>query len=177
VQRRVEILPYRAEWPALFRAEADRLSGVLGEEMLAIHHIGSTAIPGISAKPIIDILVEVTDIAAVDRYSPALVEIGYTAHGEYGIPGRRFYTKGGDEARTHHLHIFQSGDPEIQRHLSFRDYMLAHPREARRYGLLKEELACKYPADINGYMDGKDAFIREIDHCAKIWRNGNSGVK
>jgi GrpB-like predicted nucleotidyltransferase (UPF0157 family) len=91
--------------------------------------------------------------------------------GEFGIPGRRYFRKS-DAAgiRTHHVHTFQVGSPEIERHLVFRDYMIAHPDDAQNYSELKHLLAKQYPNDIDGYMDGKDEFIKEMDRKAAAWR-------
>jgi GrpB-like predicted nucleotidyltransferase (UPF0157 family) len=99
--RTIEVVAYDPSWPGVFEIEREVLSRVLGELAVEIHHIGSTAVPGLVAKPIIDILVEVHDMAALDRLNPAMEAIGYDCMGEYGIPGRRYYRKGGDH-RTHH---------------------------------------------------------------------------
>ena len=169
--RKVEVVPYDPIWPALFRSEAGQLAAILGEEVAAIHHVGSTAIAGMSAKPIVDILVEVHHIAKIDGLSSEMRNLGYKPKGEFGIPGRRFFFKDRDSVRTHHVHVFQIENPEIVRHLNFRDYMMAHPEEARSYSRLKEELAKKFSDDIEGYMDGKDKFIQEIDQRARAWRH------
>ncbi len=170
--RKVEVVPYDASWPEAFRREAALVGQALGLEMVAIHHIGSTAIPGIGAKPIIDILVEVRDIERIDALNGEMARLGYEARGELGISGRRYFVKGGDETRTHHLHIFQAGNPEVERHLTFRDYVRSHPHEARAYGRLKEELARRYPEDIEHYVEGKDGFVKEMDRRARAWREG-----
>jgi GrpB-like predicted nucleotidyltransferase (UPF0157 family) len=165
--RKIEVVPYNPDWPSLFKMEADRLGAILGQEAVAIHHIGSTAIPNIRAKPIIDILVEVQDIEKVDDFNTEMIRQGYRPQGEFGIPGRRFFIKGPDDARTHHIHVFQTGHPEVQRHLDFRDYMVTHPEEAQAYSRLKETLAQRFPEDIEGYVAGKDGFIKDIDRKAK----------
>jgi len=172
--RKTEVVPYDPDWPNLFKIEADRIAAVLGQEVVAIHHIGSTAIPNISAKPIIDMLVEVQDIEKTDDFNGEMTEQGYRPQGAFGIPGRRFFIKGGDATRTHHIHIFQTGHPRIEQHLNFRDYMIAHPEEARAYGRLKKELAQRFSEDIEGYMAGKDEFIKETDRRAKAWRQSSS---
>jgi GrpB-like predicted nucleotidyltransferase (UPF0157 family) len=139
--------------------------------VVAIHHIGSTAIPQIHAKPIIDMLVEVKDITKIDVQSSALEALGYEAMGEFGISGRRFFRKGNEAGiRTHHLHGFEVNSAQIERHLAFRDYMISHPEDAQQYSELKRELANKYHDNIQGYMDGKDGFIKEIDLKAAKWR-------
>ena len=105
-----------------------------------------------------------------DDLNEAFSRLEYIPMGEFGIPGRRYFKKPGDEKRTHHLHIFQSGSPELERHLAFRDYLIAHPDEARRYSELKAELARRFPEDIEGYMAGKDGYIKEIQRKALAWR-------
>jgi len=141
---------------------------VLGPEILEIHHIGSTSIPGICAKPIIDILAGARKIVDIDRYDDAMAGIGYEAWGEYGLPGRRFFVKG-VPWRTHNLHIFESGNTEITRHLDFRDYMIAYPEDARQYSELKKLLAEKNRGDVEGYCDGKDAFVKDMEKKAIEW--------
>jgi GrpB-like predicted nucleotidyltransferase (UPF0157 family) len=169
--RRIMVVPYDARWPDLFQEEADELVTIFGEEVVAIHHIGSTAIPGIHAKPIIDILVEVQDIERIDAFNQEMTERGYLPKGEFGIRGRRFFIKGTEEIRTHHVHVFQTGDREYERHLAFRDYLRAHPAEAQVYSRLKQELARRFPHDIDSYMAGKNDLIKETERKAKAWKN------
>lgn len=170
--RRIEVVPHDPAWARAFRQEAEALRLLLGEETLAIHHIGSTAIPGIVAKPILDILVVVRDIAAIDALNPSMIARGYRPRGEKGISGRRYFIKGEDEHRSHHVHMFQASDPNIQRHLAFRDYLIAHPEDARAYGALKQELAARFPEDAGRYSDGKQAFVQGIEQAARAWRGG-----
>ncbi len=167
--RFVEVQSYQTDWPARFKEEAAALEAVFGDLALSFHHFGSTAVPGLSAKPIIDILVIVSDIDAVDELIPKLQELGYHAVGEYGIPGRRFFYKGTSDLRSHHLHAYQSGDPQILRHLAFRDYMRAHPKPALEYAHLKEKLARLFPEDMDHYIAGKDAFVKEHEKRAMEW--------
>lgn len=163
-------MPHSPGWDAEFRAEAERLRAVLGEEVVAVHHVGSTAIPGISAKPIIDILLAVRQVERLDDFGPEMAGLGYEGRGEFGLPGRRFFAKTTDGSRTHHIHAYTTGSPELERHLAFRDFMISHPENARAYGRLKESLAKEFPTDIEGYMDGKDAFIKEMEREALAWR-------
>jgi len=164
----VEVVPHDPSWKEAYREEARKIIEVLGSEVLEIHHIGSTSIPGIYAKLIIDILAGARKIEDVDRYNDAMARIGYEAWGQYGLPGRRFFVKGVPR-RTHNLHIFESSNTEITRHLDFRDYMIAHPGDARQYSELKKELAKKYEGDIEGYCDGKDAFVKDMERKAIEW--------
>ena len=157
----------------MYRVEAERLIKILGKELVRLHHIGSTSIPGLAAKPVIDMLAEMRDVEKLDSLNDEMISAGYTPMGEYGIPGRRYYFKGPGELHTHHLHAFQEGNLEIARHLLFRAYLRSHPAEAQEYGNLKQALAARFPANIESYMDGKDAFIKEIDRKARIWADAN----
>src|SRR5690606_290693 len=145
--RAVTVLPYDKEWVSIFEKETAKLKSILGDQVVAVHHFGSTSVPGLAAKPIIDILLVVKDISVMDGYNEALQAIGYMGKGENGIAGRRYFQKGGDN-RTHHLHTYQVGSPEIHRHLVFRDYLRSHPSAAREYGELKGQLGQQYPWDI-----------------------------
>lgn len=168
---KVEVVPHDPRWRDAFEAEAGRVADALGETVVAVHHVGSTSIPGIYAKPIVDMLVEVRDVGEVDGRSQAMESLGYEVMGEYGIPGRRYFRKDDREgSRTHHVHAFEAGSAEAERHLAFRDYMIAHPEDAQRYSELKRRLADEHPQNIDGYMDGKDGFIKEIDRRAARWR-------
>jgi GrpB-like predicted nucleotidyltransferase (UPF0157 family) len=171
--RKMEVQPYVATWPSLYREEAARLKEAFGTQLLAIHHIGSTSVPGLAARPTIDIMVEVPDIAAVDVLNPALIALGYEPYGEFGIPGRRYFPRIIVETHTHHVHVFQVGDPQLKRHIVFRDYLISHPEEARSYGRLKTDLAARFTFDVSGYLDGKDAFIKAIERRALDWNEGH----
>jgi GrpB-like predicted nucleotidyltransferase (UPF0157 family) len=170
--RKVEVVPHDRHWQSLFADESQQLAIAFGDNAIAIHHIGSTAIETIYAKPIIDILIEVKDINKVDDRNSEIESLGYFAMGEFGISGRRFFRKDNyDGIRTHHIHTFEVGSPQIDRHLAFRDYLKSHPEAARKYSQLKQQLAQQYPTDIERYMDGKDGFIKEIDRKAADWRS------
>lgn len=154
----------------MFEEESKKFKNIFDYLIVNIHHIGSTAIPDIKAKPVIDLMIEVINIGEVDQFNHQMEQLGYTAHGENGIPNRRFFSKGGNN-RTHHVHIFKQGDSEITRHIAFRDYLIAHPEEAQKYSQLKQSLADKYPTDMELYMEGKNDYIKSIDNKAKKWRN------
>jgi GrpB-like predicted nucleotidyltransferase (UPF0157 family) len=168
--RKVEVVPYDSRWPEEFQVESKQVKDALGENVAAIHHIGSTAIPGTYAKPIIDMLVEVKDLAIIDVQNNSMESLGYEAMGEFGIPDRRFFRKNNPAGvRTHHIHSFLLDSAQIQRHVAFRDYMIAYLEDSQAYGELKRRLAIEYPTNIDGYMDGKDEFIKEIDERAAKW--------
>ena len=163
--RIVEVVEYRSDWPGLFAGESALLRETLGDVSESIHHIGSTSVVGLAAKPVIDILVEVGCLGALDALDEAMVSIGYVPKGEFGIAGRRYYQKGGEE-RTHHVHAFQTGDSEIVRHIAFRDYLRAEPTVAEAYGRLKRAVSESCDNDMERYCEGKDAFVKEHEAIA-----------
>jgi len=168
--RKVEVIPHNSQWCDAFAKEKQELLQVFGDNGVAIHHIGSTAIPDIYAKPIIDLLVEVKAITKVDECNLSMENLGYEVMGEYGISGRRYFRRNdATGVRTHHVHAFEVSAPEVEKHLMFRDYMIAHQKDAQKYSELKRELAIKYPYDINNYMDRKDEFIQEMNEKAAKW--------
>lgn len=172
--RMIDVVPYNPSWPHLYREEARKVTAALATEIIMIHHIGSTSIPGIKAKAVIDCLIEVRDIEQVNHYNQPLIALGYEPRGENGIPGRRYFSKKIGSTHTHHLHIFQVGNSEIERHLNFRDYLRAHPAEAQAYSQLKEGLARKFRQDSVAYTEGKSEFVQEIDRRAAAWRKNKS---
>ena len=169
---RVSVIAHDPVWKSHFEAEADHIARALRDMVVFPHHIGSTAIPGIFAKPIIDILLEVDDIIRLADKRSAMEQLGYEGLGEFGIPGRRYFRKENAAGiRTHQVHAFQADSPEIERHLAFRDYMIAHPGEAQTYSVLKQRLAQEHPEDIEAYMAGKDPFIKAHEAKAIAWRS------
>jgi len=164
----IEIVPYNPAWPKDFEAEAKQIKQVLDDDCLTVHHIGSTSVEGLAAKPIIDILATVKDISIIDEYNNAMRSIGYESKGEYGIPFRRFFTKGYPK-KLYHLHIFEETDSSANHHLLFREYLRNNPKALQEYEALKKALALsvnkdKKPQDgiMHEYTLGKDRFIRTI---------------
>ena len=169
--RKVEVVPYNPIWRSLFQTESTQIAIALAGNFIAIHHIGSTSIETIYAKPIIDILVEVKSIDRVDEQNSSMQLLGYQCMGEFGIKERRFFLKDNSAgSRTHHVHAFEVGSAQITRHLAFRDYLNVHVEDALTYSSLKRSLGSKYPNDIEGYMNGKHDFIQEIDRKAAEWQ-------
>ncbi|TDM10552.1 GrpB family protein [Macrococcus lamae] len=170
--RRVVVQPYDSIWQHLYIEEARKLREIFKDQLMAIYHIGSTAVPGLAAKPIIDIMPVVKDIEAIDQLTERMMALGYEAKGENGISGRRYFQKGGDD-RTHHVHVYQQGNPEVTRHLAFRDYLRTFRGEMERYQHLKVELAKLYPFDIDSYVEGKNVFILVMEQKALSWYNSS----
>ncbi|GGA36320.1 GrpB family protein [Psychrobacillus lasiicapitis] len=166
--RKVVVEAYSADWKNRFEEEAVVLRTIFGNEIQWIHHIGSTSIDGLSAKPIIDMMPIVGDISKIDSFNNAMIAIGYEPKGENGLTGRRYFQKGGND-RTHHVHIYEAGNLGIERHLAFRDYLNTHPHVKKKYGDLKESLARQFPYDIESYINGKEQLASEIERDALKW--------
>lgn len=141
--RIIELQPCDERWPSKYNSEMRALKTILSDVYISSHHIGSTAIKGIMAKPTIDILIEVSDLAELDKLQEDFRRLGYIAKGEHGTKGRRFFYKG-EESRTHHVHAFESGNPEIQRHILFAEFLNRNLVIARDYENLKMKLANKF---------------------------------
>lgn len=160
--------PHNPRWRSAFETEASALRARFGAALIAIHHIGSTAIPGIAAKPIIDILVEATSLAAIEAQNAAMEAAGYEPRGAFGIEGRRYFKRLGapPEVPGFHVHAFEAGSPHIARHLRFRDYLLAKPEVSQAYSALKLSL-CQangtLPAD---YAARKANMVSQIERDA-----------
>jgi GrpB-like predicted nucleotidyltransferase (UPF0157 family) len=156
----VRLSPYDPEWVKLFNTEQARLTGVIGVYVLDIQHVGSTAIPGMLAKPIIDIGVAVVDFDQARVCIPPLEMLGYIYRGEYGLPRRHYFVNG--EPHKHHVHINEINGQNWGNHVLFRDYLIAHPEVAGKYAALKTSLAARYPNDREAYLEGKAPFIQRI---------------
>lgn len=168
-QRDVELVPHNPEWSSLFDKESKRILEGLTFPIVGIYHIGSTSVPGIKAKPILDFVLEVEKLEDVVQAVPEFEALGYRSQGEFGIPGREFFTRDTNGERTHHLHVFETGHPDIDRHTVFRDYLRANPRAAREYERLKERLAKRFPKQSGDYTAAKSDFILSLDEIARYW--------
>jgi GrpB-like predicted nucleotidyltransferase (UPF0157 family)/GNAT superfamily N-acetyltransferase len=160
--RIIEVVPYRNEWSSMFEAETKLIRQALGSNCITVHHIGSTGVPGLAAKPVIDILPVVKNIVHVDQSNAAMEKLGYVAKGEFGMLFRRYFQKGSED-RTYNVHVYEESNQEIERYLKFRDWMRVHSDDRNAYGNLKKELALKFPHDILSYCMGKDEFVACID--------------
>lgn len=158
--KKIVVTPYNPDWPNIFEQEALKIKGALGDDCIALHHVGSTSIPGLLAKPIIDIVAVVNNTASVTL---PLENLGYLYKGEYNIPLRDFFNK-----PDVNLHVFEEGAPGIELNLLFRDYLREHPEARDEYARLKEDLLKekssyeKNNSFFTGYNHGKDSFITKI---------------
>jgi GrpB-like predicted nucleotidyltransferase (UPF0157 family) len=160
---------YSPQWPLEFEREASRLRALLGDEVVAIHHIGSTSVPGLDAKPIIDLLPLAHEITRIDGYNDRMKTAGYRVYGEYGLPGRRYFTRDVGEFRTHNIHMYAAGDPKVTRHIAFCAYLRANPDAQREYVAVKRSAYAQHPADIEAYNNAKDAYIKRVEKVALAW--------
>lgn len=161
----LEIVEYNPRWPVLFARERDRLRAALGPLVLDIQHIGSTSVPGLAAKPIIDILIGIASYPWPQEAVDAVLALGYEHKGEYGIPRRHYFRNG--VPRTHHIHVLEIDSPQYTGHILFRDYVRTHPETAQRYESLKRDLVRTVQGDHRAYENGKSAFIQNVIVAAR----------
>lgn len=164
-------IKYDSKWPEYFLELSEQIKSALGENLVGIHHIGSTAIPGLMAKPIIDMLGEAKNINQIGEAKTRMEALGFEFKGEYGIPERAYFSKKSDTAI--HLHIFPKDHYQLEKHLIFRDYLLEHPAALNAYQAKKEELLAAFPGDRQAYQQGKNVLILEITKAAYKWKGKN----
>jgi GrpB-like predicted nucleotidyltransferase (UPF0157 family) len=167
----VRISSYDASWPRRYDEEAAELAEALGSVAIEIEHIGSTSVPGLDAKPTIDILIGTHRLEIGEEATQQMEGLGYDFRGEAGVPQRRFFRKGATFPREFNVHVVELGGRPWQEAIEFRDYFRAHPETAQAYGALKRELvSTDGGAELTNYAAGKSAFIAEIVKRAQHWR-------
>ena len=161
--RPVALAPHDPQWAVRAEALIADLRAAAPDAFIALHHIGSTAVPGLAAKPVIDLLGEAESLAAIEAARPALEGLGWRWRGENGVAGRRYFTRDDPKtgARAAHLHVHATGDPMIAWHLAFRDRLRAEPETAAAYGREKARCAALHPGDSGAYAA-----------CKKAWTDG-----
>ena len=171
------ICVYDARWPDLFAMEARVLQRALGDAILALHHIGSTAVPGLIAKPVIDIAGEARSLEEIDGLASAMTSCGYEARGAYGIDGRRYFSKAATDPGGvgFHVHVFAEGSAHIDRHILFRNYLAASPETAGAYAKLKQSLSDEEGAVVPDYTERKAPFIERVLRLASADAENRSG--
>ena len=162
--RPVELVPYDPQWPVRAEALIAELRAAVPGVFEALHHAGSTAVPGLAAKPVIDLLGTTGQLLQIEAARPALAALGYRWRGENGIAGRRYFTRDDPETgvRRVHLHVHTSDDPAVARHLAFRDRLRAEPGLAEQYLAEKRRCAVLHPGDSGAYTAGKAGWIKGV---------------
>jgi GrpB-like predicted nucleotidyltransferase (UPF0157 family) len=165
----VRIVEYDPAWAASAAAEIARIGGALGETAVRIDHVGSTAVPGLAAKPIVDLQVSVAATRPLSIYVEPLEGLAYLFAPDPDSPDFHFFGLPAERPRTHHLHVCAAGSEHERRHLALRDYLRAHPEEAESYAALKYELVSEHPADRLAYIEGKAAYVAALEARALGW--------
>jgi GrpB-like predicted nucleotidyltransferase (UPF0157 family) len=163
----IEVVDYDPGWPRRYADERDRIAAALGDSVVAIEHVGGTAVPGLPAKPVIDIMVGVPDIERAGQAVAGLINLGYqyVPELESQLPERRYFRRGTPE--THHVHMVAVSSDFWEEHLLFRDYLRTHPQAAEEYGKLKRGLADRFRFDRDAYRAGKLPFIDTVVDAAR----------
>jgi len=164
----VRLSRYSGLWKRRYAQEQKRLGAALGNHRYTLEHIGSTAVPGLDAKPIIDMALQIPSLKRLPLWIAQLEKAGYAYQGEYGLPGRHFFTRG--TPVTHHLHLVGRDCEHWDRWLLFRDYLRARPAEAARYNAFKRALARKFANNRDAYTKAKTPLINRLLVTARKWR-------
>jgi GrpB-like predicted nucleotidyltransferase (UPF0157 family) len=157
----ITVVDYDPRWPAVFEMLRAEVAGALGDLALAIEHVGSTAVPGLAAKPIIDMDVLLRSASDLSVCMERLAALGYKHRGDLGIPKREAFAAPPDRP-AHHLYVCPPESREFRRHVALRDYLRAHPADASSYAELKRSLAIRYRDERLAYADGKREFIESL---------------
>jgi GrpB-like predicted nucleotidyltransferase (UPF0157 family) len=165
----VWIVDYDPVWPELAAAEIGRVGEMLGEVAVRVEHVGSTAVPGLAAKPIVDLQVAVAALEPRSLYVGPLEGLGYLFAPDPESPDFHFFGKPTQRPRTFHLHVCLAGSADELRHLALRDFLCAHPDEVARYAALKREVVARHPEDRLAYIEGKADYVAALDARATAW--------
>lgn len=162
----VELEDYNDNWNREYETEEELLKNVLGKRLKEIHHVGSTSIKTLRAKPIIDILIVIDNFDKINEIEELLKPYDYENRGMQGVADRYFFAKGPDVARSHYLHIVKDHSDTYYNQVYFKKYLLEHPEYIKKYCNLKEELASLYASDRPKYTQGKNEFIKNVIELA-----------
>jgi GrpB-like predicted nucleotidyltransferase (UPF0157 family) len=168
----VRIVDYDPAWPEMAAAEIARVEAALGAQATRIDHVGSTAVPGMAAKPIVDLQVSVVEIAPTDRYVRPLEELGYLFAAHPDSPDFHCFARPVARPRTFHIHVCAAGSDDEARHLALRDYLRGHPDEALHYAEVKRSLVALRPGDRLAYIEGKADYVAALEERAVMFARG-----
>lgn len=163
----VELVDYDSNWKEEYKREEKLLKEVLKDRIIEIHHIGSTSIEGLKAKPVIDILVVINSFDEINDIEETLKQYDYENRGHQGVNDRYFFAKGPEEARSHYIHFVEPNSKTYYNQIYFKKYLLEHPEYIRKYCELKQELAEKFADERPKYTSGKNEFINNVINLAK----------
>lgn len=168
LQRGIAMLEdYNPKWKEDYKREELLLKSVLKDRILEIHHIGSTSIEGLKAKPVIDILIVIKSLDEIKEIEDLLEDYDYENRGQQGVADRYFFAKGPEEARSHYIHFTEPNSDTYYNQLYFKKYLIEHPEYNKKYCELKQELATKFAMERPKYTQGKNDFIKEVISLAK----------
>jgi GrpB-like predicted nucleotidyltransferase (UPF0157 family) len=170
----VRIVDYDPEWPALAETEMRAIEEALGGVAVRVEHVGSTAVPGLAAKPILDLQLSVEAIEPRDRYVGPLERLGYLFVPAPESPDYHLFVKPGERPRTHHIHVCAAGSEHELRHIAVRDFLRAQSDEAARYEALKRDVAARHPQDRLAYIEGKEDYVSDLEARAVEWARGRA---
>ena len=168
----VRIVDYDPAWPVMADAEIRRVEESLGDVAVALEHIGSTAVPGLAGKPIVDLQLSVAAVEPRDRYVGPLERLRYLFVPAPESPDHHFFAKPPERPRTHHLHVCEAGSEHELRHVAVRDFLRAHGEEASGYAALKRRVAARHPQDRLAYIEGKGEYVAALEERAIAWARG-----
>ena len=168
----IRIAPHDPAWAEMAAAESRQIEAALGDVAVRVEHVGSTAVPGLAAKPIVDLQVAVAALEPRPAYVEPLEGIGYLFAPDRGSPDYHFFGKPPGRPRTYHVHVCAAGSDHERRHLAVRDYLRAEPEEAARYEALKRGLATRVPGDRLAYIEGKDSYLEALERRAVVFARG-----
>lgn len=175
--RPYQVVEYDPKWRDIYKSHINKIEPILGNEILSVHHVGSTSIPGMWAKPNIDVMVVVHDISKIKQYRTDMELAGYVARGDYSKIDEEYFTEDLPSGeRVASIHVFQSGNPEIKKHLDFRDYLTTNEDARNRYIKLKKQLVHDRKVHYRGYDDGKQKLISQLNKEAEAWASSSKLV-
>jgi GrpB-like predicted nucleotidyltransferase (UPF0157 family) len=165
----VRVVDYDSAWPVLARQELWAVKNAVAEAAVRVEHVGSTAVPGLAAKPIVDLQLSVDRIEPRERYAVALTQLGYLFVPAPESPDYHFFAKPPERPRAYHLHVCEAGSHHEFRHVAVRDFLRSHPDEVGRYAELKREIVSRHPRDRLAYIAGKDRYVTGLERRAVSW--------
>jgi GrpB-like predicted nucleotidyltransferase (UPF0157 family) len=165
----IRIVEHDPGWAAQAADELRRVAGALGALAVRLEHVGSTAVPGLSAKPIIDLQVSVAALEPRERYVDALGRLGYLFAPDPATPDYHYFARPPERPHTHHVHVCAADSHHEHRHVAVRDFLRAHPDEAAAYAAVKRAVAERHPQDRLAYVAGKDRYVVELEARALRW--------